>query len=67
MPTASEQAQVSPAAVKKATPKLAAVHFRDGEALVVAVDKKNEAYLHSCLHGSADTITQPIEVERVVS
>jgi hypothetical protein len=55
LPPASEQAQASPAAVKKATPKLAAVHFRNGEALLVAVDEKNEAYLYSCLHGSADT------------
>jgi hypothetical protein len=38
-----------------APPKLAAVHFRNGEALVVAADEKNEAYRFSCLYGSADT------------
>jgi hypothetical protein len=54
-PPASENAQPSPAVVKRPTPKMAAVHFRNGEALVVAVDEKNEAYLYSCLHGSADT------------
>jgi hypothetical protein len=55
LPPASEHAQASPAAVTKAAPTLAALHLRNGETLVVAVDEKNEAYLYSCLHGSADT------------
>jgi len=43
------------AAVKRAAPKLATVRFCNGEVLVVAVNEKHEAYLYSCVHGSADT------------
>jgi hypothetical protein len=35
--------------------KSAAVHFHNGETLVFTVDRENEAYLYSCLHGSADS------------
>jgi hypothetical protein len=41
--------------VENVAHKLVALHFHNGDVLAVLVDDKNEAYLYSCLHGTADT------------